>query len=323
MGHSDSSGFASVNGTIVPAEEARVSVLDNGFAFGDSVYEVMRTYSGQAFEPGRHFRRLRASAGRLGIEVPASDDELMRQLEALLARAGATAPPAGTEAAGDAAAESYVRIIVTRGVGDCSYDFSRVAGPTVVMIQKPLAQQPARHRQEGIRVAAVSVRRNHPKALDPAIKSSNLLNNILAVREAQARGCDEPLLLNHEGYLAEGASTNVFVVVDGSFLTPPLSAGILPGITRAVVLELLDGLGLPCSERPLQLDTLLAADEAFMTSTTREVVPVRQVDDALIGDGRPGPYTCRLIDAFHAYVPGHCGRAALTAGAIPSARTSG
>ena len=301
--------FASVNGTIVPAQEARVSVLDNGFAFGDSVYEVLRTYGGLVFEPGRHFRRLRASAGRLGIEVAASDAELLQQVEALLARAGA--------------GESYLRIIVTRGVGDCSYDFTRLTGPTVVMIQKPLAPPPQRHYHEGIRVAAVGVRRNHPKALDPAIKSSNLLNNILAVREAQARGCDEPLLLNHEGYLAEGASTNLFIVVEGTFLTPPLSAGILPGITRAVVLELLDGLGLPSHERPLQLDTLLGADEAFMTSTTREVVPVRQVDDSPIGDGRPGPYTCRLMDAFRAYAPAHCGQAALTAAAIPSARTSG
>jgi len=182
---------------------------------------------------------------------------------------------------------------------------------------------PARHHEEGIRVAAVGVRRNHPRALDPAIKSSNLLNNILAVREAQARGCDEPLLLNHEGYLAEGASTNLFIVVEGTFLTPPLSAGILPGITRAVVIELLAGLGLPCHEKPLHLDTLLGADEAFMTSTTRELVPVRQVDDSPIGDGRPGPYTCRLMDAFHAYAPAHCGQAALIAAAIPSARTSG
>ncbi len=300
--------FASVNGTIVPAEEARVSVLDNGFAFGDSVYEVMRTYGGLAFEPGRHFGRLRASAGRLGIELLASDGELMRQVDALLARAEN--------------GESYVRIIVTRGVGDCSYGFTRVTGPTVVMILKPLTPYPARHYQEGIRVAAVGVRRNHPRALDPAIKSSNLLNNILAVREAQARGCDEPLLLNHEGHLAEGASTNLFIVVEGTFLTPPLSAGILPGITRAVVLELLAGLRMPCHEKPLQLDTLLAADEAFMTSTTREVVPVRQVDDSPIGDGRPGPYTCRLMDAFHAYAPAHCGQAALTAAAIPSARTS-
>lgn len=301
--------FASVNGQIVRAEEARVSVLDNGFAFGDSVYEVMRTYGGQPFEPGRHFRRLRASAARLGFEIPPSDGELLDQVEALLARGGP--------------GESYVRIVVSRGVGDCSYDFSRLSGPTIVMVQKGLPAYPARHYDEGIRVAAVGVRRNHPKALDPAIKSSNLLNNILAVREAQAKGCDEPLLLNQEGFLAEGASTNLFLVSDGTFFTPPLTAGILAGITREVVLELLRGLGLPCHEKPLQLDTLLGADEAFMTSTTREVVPVRQVDDALIGDGRPGPFTCRVMDAFRAYAPAHCGRAALTAAAIPSVRTSG
>jgi branched-chain amino acid aminotransferase len=301
--------FASVNGNVVPAEEARVSVLDNGFAFGDSVYEVMRTYSGQVFEPGRHFRRLRASAARLGFEIPGTDAELLRQVDALVARAGA--------------GEHYVRIIVSRGVGDCSYDFRNLGAPTVVMIQKPLAAVPARHYEEGIRVAAVSIRRNHPRALDPAIKSSNLLNNILAVREAQARGCDEPLLLNQEGYLAEGASTNVFVVMEGALLTPPLSAGILAGITREVVIELASGLGMPCHQKPLHLDTLLGADEAFVTSTTREIVPVRQVDDALVGDGRPGPYTSRLMDAFHAYAPSHCGQAALTAAAIPSARTSG
>jgi branched-chain amino acid aminotransferase len=301
--------FASVNGTIVPAQEARVSVLDNGFAFGDSVYEVMRTYGGQAFEPGRHFRRLRASADRLGIEVGTTDAALLDQVDALLARAGG--------------GESYVRIIVTRGIGDCSYDFSKVQGPTVVMIQKALASYPARHYAEGIRVAAVGVRRNHPSALDPAIKSSNLLNNILAVREAQARGCDEPVLLNQEGFLAEGASTNLFVVTDGRLLTPPLSTGILAGITREVVIELVRGLGLPCQELPLHLDDLLDADEAFMTSTTREVVPVRQVDDAAVGDGRPGPRTRRVMDAFRAYAPAHCGRAALNAAAIPSARTTG
>jgi branched-chain amino acid aminotransferase len=301
--------FASVNGIVVPAEEARVSVLDNGFAFGDSVYEVLRTYAGLAFEPGRHFRRLRASAARLGFEVPATDRDLLAQVDGLLARA-----PKG---------ESYVRIIVTRGVGDCSYDFTKVVGPTVVMIQKPLAAYPARHYEQGIRVAAVDIRRNHPRALDPAIKSSNLLNNILAAREAQSRGCDEPLLLNQEGFLAEGASTNLFVVWEGAILTPPLSAGILAGITREVVIELVAGLGLPCHEKPLQLDALLGADEAFMTSTTREVVPVRQVDDSLIGDGRPGPYTGRVMDAFRAYAPAHCGSAALTAAAIPSARTSG
>jgi branched-chain amino acid aminotransferase len=302
-------GFASVNGTVVPAEEARVSVLDNGFAFGDSVYEVLRTYAGRAFEPGRHFRRLRASAARLGISVPASDASLLEQVDGLLARAGK--------------GESYIRIIVSRGLGDCSYNFEKVQGPTVVMIQKPLPPYPAWHYEDGIKVAAVDVRRNHPRALDPAIKSSNLLNNILAMREAQSRGAEEPVLLNQEGFVAEGASTNVFLARGGTLHTPPLSAGILAGITREVVLELVRGLGIPALEEPVHLEDLLAADEAFMTSTTREVVPVRQVDENLLGSGRPGPLTRRVMEAFRVYAPAHCGEAGLTAGAIPSARTSG
>ncbi len=302
-------GFASVNGTVLPAEEARVSVLDNGFAFGDSVYEVLRTYGGRPFEPGRHFRRLRASAARLGIPVPGSDASLLAQVDALLARA---ADP-----------ESYIRIVVSRGLGDCSYNFDRVQGPTVVMIQKPLPGHPARHYESGIKVAAVDVRRNHPRALDPAIKSSNLLNNILAVREAQSRGAEEPVLLNQEGLVAEGASTNVFLARGGTVATPPLSAGILAGITREVVLELLPTLGIPFREEPLRLEDLLAAHEVFMTSTTREVVPVARVDETEIGDGRPGPLTRRVMEAFRAYAPRHCGQAALTGAATPSARTSG
>jgi branched-chain amino acid aminotransferase len=302
-------GFASVNGIVVPAEEARVSVLDNGFAFGDSVYEVLRTYDGLPFEPGRHFRRLRASAARLGFSIPASDADLLAQVGGLLARVER--------------GESYIRIIVSRGLGDCSYSFDRVQGPTVVMIQKPLPPYPASHYQDGIGIAAVGVRRNHPRALDPAIKSSNLLNNILAVREAQSRGAEEPVLLNQEGFLAEGASTNVFLVRGGMIFTPPLSAGILAGITREVVLELLPGLGIPFGERPLHLDELVSADEAFLTSTTREVVPVRQVDGAPVGSGRPGPLTRRVMEAFGAYAPAHCGQGALTAAANPSGRTTG
>jgi len=303
------SSFASVNGVITPAGEARVSVLDNGFTYGDSVYEVLRTYGGRAFEPARHFRRLRRSAARLGFDVPASDAQLLAQADALLARASG--------------GESYIRIVVTRGVGDCSYNFDRVQGPTVVMIQKPLPPYPEKHYLDGIRIAAVGVRRNHPRALDPAIKSSNLLNNVLAVREAQARGAEEPVLLNQEGFLAEGASTNVFVAKGGALRTPPLSAGILAGITREVVLELLPPLGIECREEPLHVEDLLRADEAFLTSTTREVVPVRAVDEARVGDGRPGPITRRVMQAFREYAPAHCGEAALTAAAIPFARTSG
>lgn len=284
--------FASVNGHVTPLEEARVSVLDNGFVFGDSVYEVVRTYGRRPFECGRHFRRLRASADRLGIAVPSSDDELLGQIRALLERAGE--------------GESYVRIVVTRGVGTSSYDFDAVAGPTIVMIQKGLAPVSEENYTNGIRVSAVDVRRNHPRSLDPAMKSSNLLNNIQALRQAQAQGAEEAVLLNLDGFVAEGASTNVFMVEGGAVRTPPLSAGILPGITRQVVIELAAAAGLPLTEENLKLEDLLGADEAFLSSTTREVMPIRQVDDAAIADGRPGPLTLRLLEAFRAYAPAHC-----------------
>jgi branched-chain amino acid aminotransferase len=213
--------------------------------------------------------------------------------------------------------------MISRGVGDCSYHFERVVGPTVVILRKPLPAYPAWHYEQGIRVAAVGVRRNHPSALDPAIKSGNLLNNILAAREAHSRGAEEAILLNLEGFLAEGATSNVFVVRDGTILTPPLSAGILPGITREVLLERLAALGLSFREMPLRLDDLLSADEAFLTSTTREVVPVRQVDEHVIASGTPGPLTRRALEVFRAYAPSHCGRAALSDASSPSARTSG
>ena len=284
--------FASVNGIVTPAEEARVSVLDNGFSFGDSVYETLRTYNGRPFEWGRHLRRLRASAGRLGFEIPPTNDQVLGQLDAVLKRAGNP--------------ESYIRLIVSRGRGDLSYHFELVKGPTVVIVVKPYAGYPARHYSEGVPVVLVKIRRNHPQALDPAIKSSNLLNNVLAVREAQARGAEEAILLNQKGDIAEGASTNVFVVRDGFLMTPVLQTGILAGITRELVLELARDLGIPAREQAIAPDELLSADEAFLTSTTREVVPIRTVDDRAVGPSQPGPLTLRILEAFRAYAPDHC-----------------
>jgi branched-chain amino acid aminotransferase len=284
--------FASVNGVVTPLQDARVSVLDNGFVFGDSAYEVLRTYGGRPFEWERHMKRLRASTGRIGFGIPQSDGELLKQLDAVLVRA--------------ANPESYIRLIVSRGVGDLSYDFERIAAPTVVMVVKPSPVYPESHYTEGIDVSIVDVRRNHPRALDPAIKSSNLLNNVLAVRQAQSRRAEEALLLNHDGQLAEGASTNVFVVRGGTVLTPPLTTGILAGVTRDVVLLLLEELEVPAREQTLGAEDLLGADEAFVTSSTREVVPIRRVDGRVIGEGRPGPVVRRLIPAFREYAPRHC-----------------
>jgi branched-chain amino acid aminotransferase len=285
--------FVSIDGRVVPAEEARVSVFDNGFTFGDSVYETIRTYRGRPFHLDRHLRRLRGSAGRIGVELPMGDDVLARRLDEVLARA--------------ANSESYIRLIVTRGVGDISYRFDRVAGPTVVMAVKPYEPLPDAVYQEGLAVAIVAIRRNHRDALDPAIKSCNLLNNILAVREAQARGAYEALMLNERGEVAEGASSNVFVVRGGHLRTPPLDAGILPGITREVILELAPRLDVPVREETIRVPDLLEADEVFITSTLKETAPVRTIDGRPVGAGKPGPVTLRLLRAFRDYAPRHCG----------------
>ena len=285
--------FASVNGNVVPAEQARVSVMDNGFTFGDAVYETLRTYGGRPFHLDRHLERLRASAGRLGIEAPAGDELFARRLDDLLARAGNE--------------ESYIRIILTRGEGDISYRFDRVKGPTLVMVVKPFEPPPARDYAEGIPIVIASVRRNHPRALDPAIKSNNLLNNILAVREGQAHGAAEAILLNDMGEVAEGASSNVFVVKGGVVSTPPLGAGILPGITRRLVLDLCRELGIPSAEETLIAADLFAADEVFITSTTKEAAPVRTIDGKAVGAGRPGPVHQRILQAYREYARRHAG----------------
>jgi len=279
--------FASVNGNVVPAGEARVSVLDNGFTFGDAVYETLRTYAGRPFHLDRHLERLRASASRLGFAPPFGDDVFARRLDELLARAGND--------------ESYIRIILSRGEGDISYRFERVKGPTLVMVVKPFEPPPERDYAEGIPVVIASVRRNHPRALDPAIKSNNLLNNILAVREGQSRGATETILLNDGGEVAEGASSNVFVVKGGRVSTPPLAAGILSGITRRLVLDLCRDAGIPAGEETLRVADLLAADEVFITSTTKEAAPVTRIDGKPVGSGKPGPVHRRILQAYREY----------------------
>jgi branched-chain amino acid aminotransferase len=191
-------------------------------------------------------------------------------------------------------------------VGDISYHFERIQGPTIVMVVKPFEPIPEEESARGLRLAVVSIRRNAKNALDPAIKSCNLLNNILAMREAQARGASEAILLNASGDVAECASSNVFVVKEGVVRTPPLEAGILAGITREVVLELCRDLDIRCREETLTTDGLLRANEVFITSSLKEVAAVTEVDGQRIGNGRPGPVTLRLLRAFRDYAPRHC-----------------
>ncbi len=278
-----------VNGTIRPADQAVVPVFDHGFLYGEGVYETLRTYGREPFLFERHMMRLRQSAALLALAVPFSDAELDARVRETMA-----AQPEGDEL--------YIRVLLTRGVGELSYDPAVCPTPTLVIIVKPLVPPAERTFTDGIRLALVGLRRNHPDALNPMIKSNNLLNNALAMQEAYRQGADEALMLNQAGEVAECSQSNIFAVRGGAVLTPPLSAGLLPGVTREFVLDLARSLGLAAREARLLPEDVLSADEVFITGTTREVTPVRAIDDRPIGAGHPGPITRRLVSTFRGRV---------------------
>jgi len=279
----------SVNGVITGAAHATVSVFDHGFLYGEGVYETLRTYHQVPFLFDAHARRLRQSAALMALPVPFSDADLLASIGATMdAHAGLH--------------EAYIRVLLTRGVGELTYNPAACPTPTLVIIVKPFPAPPERTFTDGIRVSLVGVRRNHPLALNPMIKSNNLLNNALAMQEALKKGADEALMENQAGELVECSQSNFFLVRGGEVATPPLAAGLLPGITRQYVLDLAREIGLPAVEARLTPADLQTASEAFITGTTREVTPVVRVDDLAIGDGRPGPITARLLQAFRAKV---------------------
>jgi len=277
-----------VNGRITDAANATVPVFDHGFLYGEGVYETLRTYHRIPFLFDRHAARLRHSAALMALPVPFEDEALLADMERTMAAH-----------LGDLR-EAYIRVLLTRGVGELTYNPAATPVPTVVIIVKPFAPPPAATFTRGIRLSLVSVRRNHPLALNPTIKSNNLINNALAMQEALRSGAEEALMRNQQGELVECSQSNFFVVRGGAVLTPPLAAGLLPGITRAFVMELAEELGLQAHEARLTPDDLRTADEAFITGTTREITPVVRVDDLAIGSGEPGRVTARLLDAFRA-----------------------
>jgi branched-chain amino acid aminotransferase len=276
-----------VNGKIADAEHASVPVFDHGFLYGEGIYETLRTYKRKPFLFDRHMRRLRQSASLMALDVPFSDAELLARVDETVA-----AHPELKQA------EAYIRILLTRGVGELTYNPAATPKPSLVIIVKPFPVPPERTFSHGIKLALVTVRRNHPQALNPMIKSNNLINNALAMQEALRQGADEALMQNQAGELVECSQSNFFVVRDGSVLTAPLSAGLLPGITREFVLEIAAELGIPGGESRLTPADLARVQEAFITGTTREVTPVVAVSDQTIGDGKPGEITKRLLAAF-------------------------
>ncbi|MGH9349620.1 MAG: aminotransferase class IV [Vicinamibacterales bacterium] len=275
-----------VNGRISGERDAAISVFDHGFLYGEGVYETLRTYNGRPFLYDRHMRRLRRSADMIVLGVPLSDGQLADRI---------SQTAAGADLDGG---EAYIRVLVTRGIGDLTYDPRATPTPSVVIIVKANVDPPRETYDQGVKVCLSPILRNHPRSLNPMIKSNNLLNNALAMQEALRRGGTEAIMRNHRGELTECTQSNLFVVKNGALLTPPLDAGLLPGITREFVLEIARAEGVEAREQTLRDDDLLGADESFLTSTTRELVPIVQVDDRQIGTGRPGPVTLKLLAAF-------------------------
>jgi branched-chain amino acid aminotransferase len=304
--------LVNVDGGIVPPAQAWVSVFDRGFLYGDSVYEVIRTYGGAPFELDHHLARLAHSAERIGLappwDPPRTARELARTLDAARAAGGDPAPDPG--AAPWNLGEWYARVVMTRGAGEIGLDPALAVDPTAIVIVQPLQGPPARTYAEGVKAVVVGVRHAPAAVVDPSAKTGAHLNHVLAVREARAQGAHEALLLDDRGFVTEGSSSNVFAVVGGRVVTPPLAAGILEGVTRGVVLRLARAGGVPVDEVALRPADLDSADEVFITSTVREIVPVTRLGERAVGAGRPGPVTERLHRAFRKLAAGPVGIAA-------------
>ena len=281
-----------LNGRIVPQEEACVSVFDRGFLHGDGVFETLRVYNGIVFKRDAHWKRLQQSASLIRLRIPFAESEYRERLDRILALNKLT--------------EAVARVTVSRGVGEKSFGLDYEQHPTTVFTARPFEGYPEEYHRDGVAIIFAKTRRMSPAALSPAAKSANYLNSVLAKAEAEDAGAFEAIMLNADDFLTEGSVTNLFMVRDERLLTPSLESGILAGITRATILELARGIGLEQRETALRPEDLLGSDEAFLTNTTVEVLPVIKVGDVRIGTGTPGSITCELHRAYRELVRQEC-----------------
>ncbi len=295
--------LVNIDGVLLPPSQATISVFDRGFLYGDSVYEVVRTYGGAPFELGAHLGRLAHSAERIGLALPWDAPRTAAEIDRTLSAATGDDPPE-PDAAPWNVGERYIRVVMTRGAGEIGLDPALAVDPRAILIVRPVHGPPMSAYTEGVKCCVVGVQRNAPEALDPSAKTGNYLSHVLAVREARAAGAHEAIMLDHDGFVTEGSTSNVFIVREGTVVTPPLAAGILEGVTRNIVLALAGEAGLPVREEALRPADLAGADEVFITSTVREIVSVVRLGDRTLGAGRPGPVAARLHAAFRRRVAG-------------------
>jgi branched-chain amino acid aminotransferase len=274
-----------IDGKFYGKDDAKISVFDHGLLYGDGVFEGIRAYHGRVFRLQEHVERLFDSAKAIALAVPNTPEEMEQIVLQTCRESGIR--------------DGYVRLVVTRGVGDLGLNPIKCGKATVFCIATGISIYPEHVYREGLKVVTAATQRVGPAALSPAIKSLNYLNQVLARIEGNLAGADELLVLNSQGYVAECTADNVFVVKKGKVRTPPVSAGALDGITRRAVMELGEKLGCPVEEANLTRYDIWVADEMFLTGTAAEVVPVREVDGRKIGGGTVGPVTRRFVEAFH------------------------
>lgn len=273
-----------INGKYYSKEEAKISVFDHGLLYGDGVFEGIRCYDGNVFRLRQHIDRLYDSAKVIMLEIPISKEEMEKAIVETVRRNNLR--------------DAYIRVVVTRGVGDLGLDPRKCSNPQVIIIVDKIVLYPERFYREGLSVITVPTRRNVPEALNPRIKSLNYLNNILAKIEAINAGVEEAIMLNQDGFVAECTGDNIFIVKRGVLETPPMAYGALEGITRNAVIEIAQQLGVKVIERPFTRYEIYTADEMFLTGTAAEIVPVVKVDGRVIGDGKPGKLTLRILENF-------------------------
>jgi branched-chain amino acid aminotransferase len=273
-----------IDGNFHDQAEAKISVFDHGLLYGDGVFEGIRFYNDRVFRLDEHIDRLWDSALAIALDIPMSKSELVAATLETIRQ--------------NDLHDGYIRLIVTRGVGSLGLSPDSCRRPSIIIISATIALYPEELYQKGLTMVTCSTRRTPPGALSPRVKSLNYLSNILGKLEAQNAGAGEGLMLNEQGYVSECTGDNIFIVKKGAISTPHLNSGILAGVTRAVVFELAEKLGIRAIEKELIRYDIYTADECFLTGTAAEVIPAVQLDRRLIGNGQPGPITLQLIESF-------------------------
>jgi len=259
-------------------------VFDHGLLYGDGVFEGIRAYHGRVFKLKEHIDRLFYSAKAILLDIPMTHRQLMDATVEACRRNSIT--------------DGYIRLVVTRGAGTLGLNPNRCSNPQVIIIADKIQLYPPSLYKKGMEIVTVATTRNHHNAVNPAIKSLNYLNNILAKIEANTAGYEEAIMLNAEGYVAECTGDNVFIIKGNQMYTPALSSGALHGITRQTAIDLVGEMGIPTTEPNLTRYDLYNADECFLTGTGAEIVPVVKIDERVIGNGKPGPVTKKLVKAY-------------------------